>query len=316
VIIVGTKYKLLDEDIAKVKESVISLEQIKIDHNTEFKISKIIVTQNKIQSVVLNLDKPLPDTLQTFLKDLERKQKIKIVLFSEFLQQYLDQCPLDVNSKDLRALLDIQNSSPKWLGKRVFDIIFSIFALVVALPVGLIVALIIKIKSPEGPIFFTQERLGHRGKKFRVFKFRTMVPNAEEILEKMLRENKKIRQEYFKYRKLKNDPRIIPVIGNFLRKTSLDELPQFLNVLLGDMSVVGPRPYIQEEFYRHSHLHVDLITSVKPGITGYWQTSGRNLNTFDERVNCDIEYISKQNLKLDIKIILQTVSAMILKRGV
>jgi lipopolysaccharide/colanic/teichoic acid biosynthesis glycosyltransferase len=142
-----------------------------------------------------------------------------------------------------------------------------------------------------------------------------MVPNAEAILEDMLEKDEEIRNEYIKYRKLKNDPRIIPVIGNFLRKSSLDKLPQFFNVLLGDMSVVGPRPYIKEEFYKHTQTHIDIITSVKPGVTGYWQVTDRNTATFNGRVDSDIEYVKNQNLTLDIKIIFQTVKVMVFRKG-
>jgi lipopolysaccharide/colanic/teichoic acid biosynthesis glycosyltransferase len=142
-----------------------------------------------------------------------------------------------------------------------------------------------------------------------------MIPNAEAVLEKMLQEDKELEAEYLKYRKLQNDPRIIPLIGNFLRKSSLDELPQFFNVLLGEMSIVGPRPYIPEEFYRHTQTHIDIITSVKPGVTGYWQVTDRNAATFNGRVDSDIEYVKNQNLTLDIKIIFQTVKVMVFRKG-
>jgi lipopolysaccharide/colanic/teichoic acid biosynthesis glycosyltransferase len=142
-----------------------------------------------------------------------------------------------------------------------------------------------------------------------------MVPNAEKILADWLETRPEIKEEYFTYRKLKNDPRIIPWVGTFLRKSSLDELPQFFNVLLGDMSVVGPRPYIKEEFYQHSQEVVDAITSVKPGITGYWQTRERHANTFDHRVNTDLEYLQVRTFWLDLEIIVNTVTAMVFKTG-
>mgnify|MGYP000704010868 CR=1 FL=1 len=182
---------------------------------------------------------------------------------------------------------------------------------------GLFLAIIflLKLNSPLGKIFFTQQRLGQNGKLFRVYKFRTMIDNAEKILEDLLEKDDSLKSEYLMYRKLNNDPRIIPGIGNFLRKTSLDELPQFLNTLMGDMSVVGPRPYIAEEMINYNEEIVNTILLVKPGITGYWQVGDRNLNTFDERVNSDLKYITKMSISLDLKIIFKTIGVMFFRRG-
>ncbi|MEW6710521.1 MAG: sugar transferase [Candidatus Riflebacteria bacterium] len=199
--------------------------------------------------------------------------------------------------------------------RRLFDLAFSATVLVVLSPLFALIALMIKIQSPGAPVIFTQKRLGLNGELFNLYKFRTMVPNAEEILADWLETRPEVKEEYFTYRKLKNDPRIIPYIGTFLRKSSLDELPQFLNVLLGDMAVVGPRPYIKEEFYKHPQEIVDAITSVKPGITGYWQTRERHENTFASRVETDLEYLSIRSVALDLQLIFQTVSSMLLKKG-
>jgi undecaprenyl-phosphate galactose phosphotransferase len=180
----------------------------------------------------------------------------------------------------------------------------------------IIIAFMIKIKSPKGMVFFRQKRLGLGGKYFYVYKFRTIVPNAEEKLQYLLEHDKDIREEYLKYRKLKNDIRIIDGIGHFLRKTSLDELPQFFNVLFGDMSVVGPRPYMKAEFHQYPQHIINTITSIKPGITGYWQViPTRHDTSFDERVRTDIAYIQKKDIWLDIEIIFKTVSVMVLRRG-
>lgn len=199
--------------------------------------------------------------------------------------------------------------------RRVFDLVFSATVLVFLSPLFALIALLIKIQSPDAPVIFTQRRLGLNGEFFNLYKFRTMVPNAEKILADWLETRPEVKEEYFTYRKLKNDPRIIPWVGTFLRKSSLDELPQFLNVLLGDMAVVGPRPYIKEEFYQHSQEVVDRITSVKPGITGYWQTRERHENTFDSRVETDLEYLSVRSIVLDFQLVLQTVASMLLKKG-
>ena len=200
---------------------------------------------------------------------------------------------------------------------RIFDILFSSFLLILFSPIILTISFIIKLYSPEGNIFFTQKRLGLDGKLFNVYKFRTMIPNAEEILKEILEKDSHLKKEYLTFRKLKNDPRIIPKIGNFLRKTSLDELPQFFNVLFNDMSIVGPRPYILNEFDVYpTKLQQNIISSIKPGITGYWQIiPERHDTTFQYRVNKDIEYIEKKNFILNLKIIAQTINVMVLKKG-
>ena len=200
---------------------------------------------------------------------------------------------------------------------RLFDFIFSLGALLIFMPIIFVIALLIKINSPKGDIFFKQKRLGLDGKPFNVYKFRTMVVDAEEKLKEMLDKDKDLRDEYLKFRKLKNDPRIIPNIGSFLRKSSLDELPQFFNVFLGQMSIVGPRPYIENEFDIYpTRLELKIITAVKPGITGYWQiVPERHDTTFESRVETDIEYIEKKNFKLDLEIIGKTIGVMVLRKG-
>jgi len=200
---------------------------------------------------------------------------------------------------------------------RVFDVFFSLGAILISLPILIIVSILLKLSSPKTSIFFVQKRLGLNGKIFNVYKFKTMIPNAEEELEKILSSNEKLRDEYLTFRKLKNDPRIIPKIGNFLRKTSLDELPQFFNVLLGQMSIVGPRPYIKNEFDIYpTEYELMKVTAVKPGITGYWQiTPERHDTTFKSRVMLDIEYIEKKTFSLDLYIILRTLVVMTHAKG-
>jgi exopolysaccharide production protein ExoY len=240
---------------------------------------------------------------------------VKFLTYSDFSSKYLNKCHIEFNEKNFKVLQDIHQDNSKQFGKRVFDIVFSLFAITMLTPVYIIVALLIKIKSPGAPVIFTQQRLGLNGKFFRVYKFRSMIPNAEKVLEDMLENDPKVREEYLTYRKLKVDPRIIPGIGNKIRDYSIDELPQFFNVLLGHMSVVGPRPYIANEFHNHSKQFVKVITSVKPGVTGYWQVYARNKSTFNTRVDMDIEYIQNQTFKGDLKIIIKTVLVMIFKKG-
>jgi lipopolysaccharide/colanic/teichoic acid biosynthesis glycosyltransferase len=200
---------------------------------------------------------------------------------------------------------------------RVFDFLFSFGAILIFMPIMIVVAVLIKLNSPKGRILFKQKRLGLDGKLFNVYKFRTMVTDAEKKLEIMLDEDNALREEYLRFRKLKNDPRIIPNIGNFLRKSSLDELPQFFNVFLGQMSIVGPRPYIENEFDIYAtKLELKVVTAVKPGITGYWQVlPSRHETTFESRVVRDIEYIEKKSFRLDLEIIAKTLGVMALQKG-
>ena len=199
--------------------------------------------------------------------------------------------------------------------KRIFDIIFSLFALIFLSPLFLIIAILIKIKSPEGSIFFGHERVGKNKKLFKVYKFRTMIFNAEKALELLLEENPKVKAEFEQDFKLKNDPRIIPGIGSFLRKSSLDELPQFFNSLIGNLSIVGPRPIVEKEIEKYGK-YANKLHTIKPGITGLWQvSSSRNDIQYDQRVKLDMEYINNQSLWLDTKIILKTIKVMVFREG-
>jgi lipopolysaccharide/colanic/teichoic acid biosynthesis glycosyltransferase len=198
--------------------------------------------------------------------------------------------------------------------KNFFGPLMAFVVLVLALPFLLFIALAIKVCSPKGPVFYSQRRIGLGGKPFNCFKFRTMVPNAEAKLASYLAKNPHFEAEYRQFFKLKNDPRIIKGIGNFLRKTSLDELPQFINVLRGEMSVVGPRPIVNEEIVKYGDSYSTLI-SVKPGITGLWQVSGRNDISYTQRVALDMEYINNVTLCNDIKICFKTFKVMLLGRG-
>jgi undecaprenyl-phosphate galactose phosphotransferase len=201
---------------------------------------------------------------------------------------------------------------PWW--KRLFDIAFATFAIAVTLPIMIPIAIAIKL-TDRGSILFKHNRIGYKGRVFKVFKFRTMYPDAEERLKKILQEDPKAKEEWEKTFKLKNDPRVTP-IGKFLRKTSLDELPQFFNVLKGDMSIVGPRPVVKEELDKYYKDKAELYKSVKPGITGYWQVEGRSdIEDYNKRVEMDIWYIQHQSFWLDLKIILKTIWVMLTGKG-
>jgi lipopolysaccharide/colanic/teichoic acid biosynthesis glycosyltransferase len=194
------------------------------------------------------------------------------------------------------------------LAKRSFDIVFSLTVLIFFSPVYLLIALLIAISSP-GPIFYLQTRIGKNHRPFKCIKFRTMVTNAEEVLQDMLARHPEIRQEYANNFKLKNDPRIT-WIGRFLRVTSLDEFPQFLNVLKGEMSVVGPRPLVPEELFMYGR-YIDKILTIKPGITGIWQVSGRNDIPYERRVKIDVYYVNNRNILLDFWVVGKTIGVVL-----
>lgn len=196
--------------------------------------------------------------------------------------------------------------------KRCFDFVTALFLLILSFPLLIVIALAIKLTS-KGPVLFVQERVGKGGKPFKFFKFRSMHQNNdtsahEAYMHKLIRgevdANSKDGAPSFK---MENDPRITP-IGQFIRKTSLDELPQLINVLNGSMSLVGPRPPIPYEVKAYNSWHLQRL-SVKPGVTGLWQVSGRSSIAFNEMVELDLQYIKERNLGMDVKIILQTIPA-------
>ena len=190
------------------------------------------------------------------------------------------------------------------LSKKIIDFSLSAVALVILSPLLLIVAILIKLES-KGPVIFSQKRVGLNGKEFKMYKFRSMVVNAEELKEKLAKQNEMSGPMF----KMKDDPRVTK-IGKFIRKTSIDELPQLINILKGDMSLVGPRPPIPREVIQYNKYQYQRLL-VKPGITCYWQISGRNNIDFDEWVELDLKYIKERNLFKDIYIILMTLPVLL-----
>jgi lipopolysaccharide/colanic/teichoic acid biosynthesis glycosyltransferase len=194
------------------------------------------------------------------------------------------------------------------IAKRAFDVAFSLAVLALGCPIYLFLALCIYIASP-GPVFFSHQRVGRNRRSFGCMKFRTMVPNADKKLQDLLDRSPEMRREFEETFKLKNDPRVT-WIGKFLRVTSLDELPQFINVLKGEMSVVGPRPLVKEELSRYGD-SIDYVLSVKPGVTGLWQVSGRNDISYEERVKLDVAYVKRRSLAMDMSLVLKTVGVVV-----
>ena len=188
--------------------------------------------------------------------------------------------------------------------KRAFDIVCGLIGVIVLIPVTIILKIVTVCSGDLNPIIFSQNRIGKNGKEFKFYKFRSMVPNADEVLFKTLEMNKLMAEEYKKNRKLKNDPRITKV-GKVIRKLSIDELPQLINVLKGDMSIIGNRPYLPREKEDMEEFYEDIIKT-KPGITGYWQVNGRSKTTFKERLELERYYSNNYSLILDIKIFFKT----------
>ena len=197
--------------------------------------------------------------------------------------------------------------------KRIFDVMIGLFGIVMVLPLAFIIKAISIYNRDYNSIFFKQQRIGKDGKLFWMYKFRTMVPNADEMLENLMKNDATFREEYTVNKKVKNDPRVTKA-GKFLRKTSLDEIPQFINVFLGQMSLVGNRPYLPRE-KEDIGVYFNQIVKTKPGITGLWQTSGRSNVTFNERVQIESRYSSLQSAKTDVKIIKNTIVQVVKKDG-
>ncbi|SFE84218.1 exopolysaccharide biosynthesis polyprenyl glycosylphosphotransferase [Paenibacillus catalpae] len=205
-----------------------------------------------------------------------------------------------------KAQAQTRNSKRTYLMvKRMMDLVGAAIGLILLSPLLLTVALLIKLENPKAPVFFYQNRVGINEKLFRMYKFRSMVPNAEDLLTELLHKNE-IEGHMFK---MKHDPRIT-AIGRFIRRTSIDELPQLWNVVRGNMSLVGPRPPLPREVAEYSS-YDKLRLRVKPGCTGLWQVSGRNELSFSEMVELDLEYIEKRNVWFDLKILAKTAKAMV-----
>lgn len=193
--------------------------------------------------------------------------------------------------------------------KRFIDIIISLLGIIILSPVFLIISILIK-KESDGPVFFKHKRIGKDGKEIGIYKFRSMVPNAEDLIKKFTPEQMKEYKENFK---LENDPRITK-IGKFLRKTSLDELPQLINILKGDLSIIGPRPVIKDELEKYGN-NKEKFLSVTPGLTGYWAANGRSDTTYEQRMIMELYYVDNISFELDMKVFLKTIVSVLKKEG-
>lgn len=193
--------------------------------------------------------------------------------------------------------------------KRFLDFTLSLLGLIILSPVFLIISILIK-KESDGPIFFKHKRIGKNGKEIYLYKFRSMVPNAEALIKKFTPEQMKEFKENFK---LENDPRITK-IGKWLRKTSLDELPQLINILKGELSIIGPRPVIEEELEKYGN-NKEKFLSVTPGLTGYWAANGRSNTTYEQRMQMELYYVDNISFKMDLKVFFKTIISVLKKEG-
>ncbi len=220
--------------------------------------------------------------------------------------------PFEVISKEPSSLLAVEIIRNQSLYgrtiKRIGDVIFSLLVLSLGAPVFILIGVLVKLSSP-GSIFYIQKRVGRNYREFGCIKFRTMYKNADDLLPNLLKKYPLMRKEFEKDFKLRKDPRITK-LGRFLRRSSLDELPQFFNVLKGEMSVVGPRPIVNNEINKYS-VFMEEVISVRPGLTGLWQVSGRNNLSYKKRVELDLAYARNRNFILDLEIIILTLGVLI-----
>ena len=220
--------------------------------------------------------------------------------------------PINFNSI---AALSISNQM-QWklfrVSKFLFEVCAAFLAIIVLFTLGVLIAVLIKLTS-RGPVFYYASRLGQNGKTFNVIKFRTMYKDSAQILQQMLESNAELAMEWESKFKLENDPRVTP-LGRFLRRTSMDELPQFLNILRGEMALIGPRPIVKEEKKYYGEYY-KFISRVKPGITGLWQVSGRSDTTYEQRVRLDLYYLNNWSIWMDYFILLKTVKEVLFCRG-
>lgn len=218
----------------------------------------------------------------------------------------------NIETTSLRTQSDVKTKISKKVYikiKRVIDVILASVALILLSPLFAIIAIAIKIDS-KGPVFFAHKRIGKNGKIIKLYKFRSMVINAEELIKSFTPEQMR---EYKENYKLTNDPRITKV-GKFLRKTSLDELPQLINIINGDLSIIGPRPVAADELEKYG-VNKDKFLSVTPGLTGYWAANGRSNTTYEQRMEMELYYIDNLSLKMDIKVFFKTILSVLKKEG-
>lgn len=328
------RYKFLREDIFVVCDSsgMIQVKNwFKKDNAFGFDVKRVInIDKRNFNEIKQEIKEVIEDErYHAAIIDLEERSNKKVFLLIDIIQHHINRIIImpklskfpvfngevinSINHKGMAFYIknNLLNPVDKRI-KSIFDYVMSISLIFIFLPFLLILYIIVYIDTKGKPIF-KQRRIGQNGKSFNIYKFRTMVANSDKILQDLLENNPEIRDEWEKEFKLKNDPRITK-LGNFLRKTSLDELPQLINVFQGKMSLVGPRPIIKKEIEKYGN-YFEYFKLVKPGITGLWQVSGRNDIDYDERVQLDVWYSRNWSIELDFIILIKTVVVVLFKKG-
>ena len=304
----------LDDDEAKLGKSYkIGKRSIKV--LGAIKDFKVVANEHAVQSAILALPDLPAKKLAKIIVKIQKKVRELIIVPEMHGVSPLNTETFHVYDLDLMMLKVNNNvrSSFNQFAKRSFDIIVSVMLLPLILPIIAILAYFIKKESP-GDVFYAHNRIGKDGEIVPVMKFRSMYSDSKERLEKLLASDPAIKEEWETNYKLKNDPRVTK-IGDLIRKTSLDELPQILNVLKGEMSLVGPRPVVEEELNKYYKESAEYYKMVKPGITGFWQVSGRSDTDYDFRVKVDTWYVYNWSLWLDIMVLIKTVRVVLLREG-
>lgn len=269
----------------------------------------------QINTIIIAMPSLGPDKISSLAFEIQQQVKNTMIVPNLYGIALLNTELLHLFYEEI-FLLKVQNNLKSMYNrtiKRAFDLTLAIVLLPFLLLVMAIIGIITKLSSP-GPVIYKQERIGIGGRPFNCYKFRTMVEDSERILNELLQSNRDMKDEWERYWKLSKDPRITK-IGMFLRKTSLDELPQIINVLKGEMSLIGPRPYLQREMFAIEN-NIGDITKVPPGITGLWQVSGRSTTTYENRIRLDIWYMMNWSLGLDLFILLRTIKVVLFMKGV
>ena len=311
----GNSYSLLDvQGYVNCKSIGINQEQVVSKKKTiDLKDVGDFITKNNVDTVLI----AIPEIKQEALYSLFEMFKGKVNVI-KYLPQVNGLVTFDTKVEDFDGILMISNSRGvnqlgSYILKRCMDICAGLCGMLILIPLTIFVFIKNRSEGDKGPIFFTQNRIGKNGKEFKMYKYRSMVMNADKILEDLMEKDPAIREEYTKNKKLANDPRITSA-GKFLREKSLDEFPQFINVLLGQMSLIGPRPYLPREKEDMGRYYEDVV-ACKPGITGMWQSHGRSDIDFEHRLILDEYYYRNWSFWLDVTLLCKTVKQVLYGKG-
>lgn len=311
----GNSYSLLDvQGYVDCSDFGIHQEQV-VDRNLTISLAQAdaFIKEHHIDTILI----AIPEIGQKDLNVLFEKFKSKVHVI-KYLPQVNGMVTFDTKVEDFDGILMISNSRGvnqlgSYILKRLMDICAGLCGMLILIPLTIFVFIKNRKEGDKGPIFFTQNRIGKNGKEFKMYKYRTMVIGADQILEDLMKKDPAIREEYTKNKKLANDPRITSA-GKFLREKSLDEFPQFINVLLGQMSLIGPRPYLPREKEDMGQYYEDVV-ACKPGLTGMWQSHGRSDVDFEHRLVLDEYYYRNWSFWLDVTILFKTVKQVLYGKG-